>query len=197
MTALMAAGISAQAAPLKIGLVETLSGPQASTGLIFKNATRYAIDQINAAGGWNGEPVQLVEYDNQGGPAGASDTLKAALADGVQLIVQGSSSAVSGQITEDVRKHNLRNPGKEVVFFNVGGEALADTSWNIVNTNGDIVYESVSAYASLVLAAGDYIAVAKNKDRLYQREFTVESGKNEDIDVFAKAENEVDSDQVD
>ncbi|WP_202979911.1 hypothetical protein, partial [Xylella fastidiosa] len=38
--------------------------------------------------------------------------------------VQGSSSAISGQLTEDVRKHNLRNPGKEVVFLNVGGEAL-------------------------------------------------------------------------
>jgi branched-chain amino acid transport system substrate-binding protein len=91
---------------------------------MFKAATRYVIDQINAGGGWNGEPVQLVEYDNQGGPAGASDKVKAALADGVQLIVQGSSSAVSGQITEDVRKFNLRNPGKEVVFLNVGGEAL-------------------------------------------------------------------------
>ncbi len=122
--ALLTAGLAAQAAPLKIGLVETLSGPQASTGLMFKAATRYAIDQINADGGWNGEQVQLVEYDNQGGPAGASDKLKAAMTDGVQMIVQGSSSAVSGQITEDVRKHNLRNPGKEVVFLNVGGEAL-------------------------------------------------------------------------
>lgn len=65
--ALLTAGLAAQAAPLKIGLVETLSGPQASTGLMFKAATRYAIDQINADGGWNGEQVQLVEYDNQGG----------------------------------------------------------------------------------------------------------------------------------
>ena len=111
LASLVALGAGAHAAPLKIGLVETLSGPQASTGLMFKAATRYVIDQINAGGGWNGEPVQLVEYDNQGGPAGASDKVKAALADGVQLIVQGSSSAVSGQITEDVRKFNLRNPG--------------------------------------------------------------------------------------
>ncbi|GAA3992853.1 branched-chain amino acid ABC transporter substrate-binding protein [Comamonas faecalis] len=124
LAALVAVTAGAQAAPLKIGLVETLSGSQASTGLMFKTATRYVIDQINADGGWDGEPVQLVEYDNQGGPAGASDKVKAALADGVQLIIQGSSSAVSGQITEDVRKFNLRNPGKEVVFLNVGGEAL-------------------------------------------------------------------------
>jgi branched-chain amino acid transport system substrate-binding protein len=98
-----------------------------SAGLVgpgLPQAVRYAIDQINAAGGWNGEPVQLLEYDNQGGPAGAADKLKAAAADGVQMIVQGASSAIGGQITEDVRKYNLRNPGKEIVYINVGAEAL-------------------------------------------------------------------------
>jgi len=114
----------AAAAPVKIGLVETLSGPQASSGQAYRAAVRYTVDRINAAGGWNGEPVQLLEYDNQGGPAGAADKLKAAAADGVQLIVQGASSAIGGQITEDVRKHNLRNPGKEMVYINMGAEAL-------------------------------------------------------------------------
>jgi len=114
----------AQAAPVKIGLLETLSGPQASTGQSFRSGVRYAIDKLNAGGGWNGQPVQLIEYDNQGGPAGASDKLKAAIADGVQIVVQGASSAIGGQITEDVRKHNLRNPGKEIVYVNVGAEAM-------------------------------------------------------------------------
>jgi branched-chain amino acid transport system substrate-binding protein len=114
----------AQAAPVKIGLLETLSGPQASTGQSFRSGVRYAIDKLNATGGWNGQPVQLIEYDNQGGPAGASDKLKAAIADGVQIVVQGASSAIGGQITEDVRKHNLRNPGKEIVYVNVGAEAM-------------------------------------------------------------------------
>lgn len=116
--------VPASAAPVKIGLVETLSGPQASSGQAYRAAVRYTIDQVNAAGGWNGEPVQLLEYDNQGGPAGAADKLKAAAADGVQIVVQGASSAIGGQITEDVRKHNLRNPGKEMVYINVGAEAL-------------------------------------------------------------------------
>ncbi|MDP3085189.1 MAG: branched-chain amino acid ABC transporter substrate-binding protein [Rubrivivax sp.] len=114
----------AQATPVKIGVLETLSGPQASSGLAYRAAVRYAVDKLNAAGGWNGQPVQLLEYDNQGGPAGASDKLKAAAAEGVQIIVQGASSAIGGQITEDVRKHNLRNPGKEIVYINVGAEAL-------------------------------------------------------------------------
>lgn len=112
------------AEPLKVAVIETLSGPQASTGLMFKTAANYAIDQINAAGGYGGEPIVVLEYDNQGGPVGAADKVKAAIADGARFIIQGASSAVSGQITEDVRKHNLRNPGKEVIFLNVGGEAL-------------------------------------------------------------------------
>lgn len=122
--ALLAAGAANAATPLKVALVETLSGAQASTGLLYRSAVKYEMDRINAVGGWNGVPIQLAEYDNQGGPAGASDKVKAAIAGGAQIIIQGSSSAVSGQITEDVRKYNLRNPGKEVLFLNMGGEAL-------------------------------------------------------------------------
>jgi branched-chain amino acid transport system substrate-binding protein len=114
---------AAHAAPVKIAVLETLSGPQAASGQAYRAAVRYTVDRLNAAGGWNGQPVQLVEYDNQGGPAGAADKLKAAIADGVQIVVQGASSAIGGQITEDVRKHNLRNPGKEIVYINVGAEA--------------------------------------------------------------------------
>lgn len=126
--ALVAAGGLASGAaladPVKIAVLETLSGPQAASGLMYRAAARYAVERMNAQGGWNGEPVQLLEYDNQGGPAGAADKLKAAIADGVHVVVQGASSAVGGQITEDVRKHNLRNPGRELIYVNVGAEAL-------------------------------------------------------------------------
>jgi branched-chain amino acid transport system substrate-binding protein len=115
---------AAFAAPLKIAIVESLSGPQASTGLLYRAAAKYGIDILNANGGWNGEPIQLLEYDNQGGITGASEKVKAAIADGAQIIMQGSSSAVGGQVTEDVRKSNLRNPGNEVLYMNIGAEAM-------------------------------------------------------------------------
>jgi len=120
-------GTAAVAQPFKIALVETLSGPQASTGLMFKAAARYALDNINKAGGWNGEPVVLLEYDNQGGPVGAAEKLKQAIADGAQAIVQGASSAIAGQISGDVRKHNIRDPENKVVYFNVGAYAMGLT----------------------------------------------------------------------
>ncbi|EJF87387.1 hypothetical protein MCY_00511 [Bartonella rattimassiliensis 15908] len=70
-----------------------------------------------------------------------------------------------------------------------GGEALADTSWSLANDSGDIVYETVGAYVSLVLAEGEYIAIAKNKDKIYQKVFSVVSGHDEDISVVANEQN--------
>jgi len=53
--------------PVKVAVIESLSGPQASTGLLYRTATRWGVDRINAAGGWNGQKVEFLEYDNQGG----------------------------------------------------------------------------------------------------------------------------------
>src|SRR3546814_18016373 len=96
---------------------------------MYRSAANYGLQQLNEAGGWNGEAIQIAEYDNQGGPAGASDKVKAAIADGARIIIQGSSSAVSGQITEDVRKYNIDRKsvgeGKSVsVRVDIGGRRL-------------------------------------------------------------------------
>lgn len=122
--ALSSLGGVACAAPVKIALIETLSGPQASTGNTYRDAARYEVDRLNAAGGWNGEPIKLLEYDNQGTPTGAAEKLKTAIADGAQMVIQGASSAIAGQLSEDIRKYDIRNPGKELLFLNVGAEAM-------------------------------------------------------------------------
>ncbi len=115
---------SAQAEPLKIGIIESLSGSQTSSGRLYSTAIRYGVDLINAAGGFNGEPIEVIEFDNAGGATGAADKFRQAAADGVNIIVQGASSAIAGQLTEDVRKFNIRNPGEEIMFINVGAEAM-------------------------------------------------------------------------
>lgn len=124
----IALGAAAQAEPLKIAMIEALSGPAAQTGIAFTEGMRYGVAKLNAAGGFNGGKVQLLEYDNQGGPVGAADKLKAAIAEGARIVSSASSSAVAAQITEDVRKYNLRNPGKEVIYLNVGSEAFELTA---------------------------------------------------------------------
>jgi branched-chain amino acid transport system substrate-binding protein len=109
--------------PLKVALIEMLSGPNAATGSVYVSAAKYEIDKLNEAGGYNGQPIKLLTYDNQGTPSGASEKVAAAINDGARVIVQGVSFAISGQITDDVRRYNLRNPGDPVIFLNAGSEA--------------------------------------------------------------------------
>jgi branched-chain amino acid transport system substrate-binding protein len=125
LVAVASAAISsaASADPLRVAILETLSGPQASTGRLYDTAVRYVLDKVNAAGGFNGEKIVITEYDNGGTSSGASEKFKQAVADRVHVVFQGSSSAVAGQISEDVRKHNLRNKGKEIIYINVGAFA--------------------------------------------------------------------------
>jgi hypothetical protein len=44
----------------------------------------------------------------------------------------------------------------------------------------------------MVLAEGDYAVVAKNRDRIYSRDFTVVPGRNQEVEVIT-AETEVGS----
>ncbi|MCR4283240.1 MAG: hypothetical protein NUV72_09480 [Bauldia sp.] len=67
-----------------------------------------------------------------------------------------------------------------------GGEAIADTAWSVVTQSGGSVLESVGAFPSVVLAEGDYTAIAKHDDRTFQANFTVVTGLNRDIEVLAE-----------
>ena len=117
---------AAMAEPVKIALIETLSGGQAAVGKMFLSAVNYGLIRLNDEKAWP-DGIKILEYDNQGGASEASDKVKAAINDGADIIIQGASSAIGGQITADVLKHNLRNPGKEVMYLNVGAEAMEFT----------------------------------------------------------------------
>jgi len=67
-----------------------------------------------------------------------------------------------------------------------GGEAIADTAWSVVTATGERVLESVGAFPSVVLAKGDYTAVARHDNRTFQANFSVTPGVNRDIEVIAE-----------
>jgi hypothetical protein len=67
-----------------------------------------------------------------------------------------------------------------------GGEAIANTKWSVVTPAGEDIADFVGAFPSVVLAAGDYTAIAKHEGKMYERNFTVEAGLNHDIEVIAK-----------
>jgi len=91
----------------------------------------------------------------------------------------------AGKLTEATIQHKAAQITFKLVS-EAGGEAIADTAWSILTAAGDSVGESVSAFPTMVLAEGEYSAVARNKDKIYQRDFKVEAGKNTDVEVLMK-----------
>src|SRR5690348_10997001 len=116
IVALLAA--STAAADVKVALIDPLSGGAATTGILAQKTHQFYIDAINAAGGINGEKIELLSYDNKVNAQESLIQLKKALDEGARYIVQGNGSAVALAITDAVQKYNERNPGKEVVYLN-------------------------------------------------------------------------------
>ena len=52
--------------------------------------------------------------------------------------------------------------------------------------DGAPVASSVGAFPSVVLAAGDYTAVAKHDGKTYKTKFTVQTGADHDVEVLAQ-----------
>ena len=99
-------------------------------------------------------------------------------------VIRSDIRVEAGKITEANVEHRAAQLTLKLVR-ETGGEALADTAWSVLTTSGDIVRESVGAFASIVLAEGDYVIIAKNKDKIYQRDFKVVAGRNQDVEVVA------------
>ncbi|GAB6390424.1 ABC transporter substrate-binding protein [Stutzerimonas marianensis] len=55
--------------PIKIGLVAALSGQSAKSGEALTRGLSIAIDELNAAGGILGRPVELIRRDDESNPA--------------------------------------------------------------------------------------------------------------------------------
>ncbi|MDE2414427.1 MAG: ABC transporter substrate-binding protein, partial [Comamonadaceae bacterium] len=121
----LAAGAQPQPAagsPIKLALIESLSGSFANTGeAVFRNLL-WAAERVNARGGvklpGGARPLQLVRYDSKGTNEEALSALRAAIDDGVHFVMQGNSSATAAVLIEAINKHNQREPDRRVLFLN-------------------------------------------------------------------------------
>ena len=109
-------------APVKIAMIEGLSGPFANTGeAVYRNLV-WAVERVNARGGLKlpggNRPLALERYDSKGQNEEALAALRSAVDDGAQFVLQGNSSSVAAALIDAIAKHNEREPGKRVLFLN-------------------------------------------------------------------------------
>ncbi len=112
----------APSGPIRIGLLEGLSGPFANAGeAVFRNLL-WAAERINARGGvalpGGSRPLQIDRYDSKGQNEEALSALRAAIDSGAHFVMQGNSSSVAAALVDAVEKHNDRSPDRRVLFLN-------------------------------------------------------------------------------
>jgi branched-chain amino acid transport system substrate-binding protein len=109
-------------APIRMALIEGLSGPFANTGESVLRNIAWAVERVNARGGVKTaqgmRPLELQRYDSKGQNEEALSALRSALDDGAQVVLQGNSSSNALALIDAINKHNEREPGKRVLFLN-------------------------------------------------------------------------------
>ncbi|MDQ2136957.1 ABC transporter substrate-binding protein [Alcaligenaceae bacterium A4P071] len=111
--ALAVAGIlpAAHAADIKIGVAEALSGGAAQYGASIRNGFQLAVEEINAAGGINGDKIVLVVEDEQGKKEEAINVFKKLIFQDRVLMVFGPTLSNSAQAA-----HPVAQAAKTVAF---------------------------------------------------------------------------------
>ena len=109
-------------APIKLALIEGLSGGNANGGeAVFRNLV-WAVERVNERGGVKTSAgprlLTLDRHDSKWQVEEALSSLRAAIDGGTQIILQGNSSAVAAALIEAINKHNEREPSRRVLFLN-------------------------------------------------------------------------------
>ncbi|AAK87514.1 hypothetical protein EN41_10145 [Agrobacterium tumefaciens] len=147
---------------LKFSVYSSDARPDGERGLVMADIKPNTIVRLNA-----GTYHVVSEYGN------------------VNAVVRADIQVEAGKLTEATLQHQAAQITLKLVSEQ-GGEAIADTAWSVLNGGGDVVNESVSAFSTMVLAEGEYTAIARNKDKVYQRNFKVTSGRDSDVEVLMK-----------
>ena len=115
-------GASQYAAPVRIGMIEGMTGEFADTGAAAVRNLEFAIEQINARGG-----VKLPEgmrklalsiFDHKQNVDEALSSFRHLTDRHIAFVAQGNSSAVALALAEAVNRHNEHAVNNRVLFLN-------------------------------------------------------------------------------
>ena len=121
--------------PIRIGMIEGLSGAFANTGeAVFRNLV-WATERVNARGGvklpaaqGGARPLEIVRFDSKGQTEEALSALRSAIDKDMTIVTQGNSSAPASALIDALNKHNQRDPARQVVFLNYSAVVPALTN---------------------------------------------------------------------
>jgi hypothetical protein len=101
----------------------------------------------------------------------------------INAVVRADLRVTAGELTDATLYHHA----SEVSFklaSEEGGEAIADVEWTVKTSDGTTVFTDRGAFPSTVLAEGEYLILAKQGEKVYNREVQVVSGGSREIEVL-------------
>lgn len=98
-------------------------------------------------------------------------------------VISSDVTVEAGKLTEATVAHAAAKVTLKLVN-RAGGEALAGTEWSIQTPQGDVVKTSMGALPTHTLAPGTYIAVAKARNKTFNREFSIKDGDAAQVEVI-------------
>ena len=122
LLALTGAAAAAPGAPIRIGMVEAMSGAFANAGEAVARNLQFAIENVNARGGVRlpdgRHPLALTVFDSKQGVEEALIELRRLSDQRITFLMQGNSSAVASALVDAVERHNSRSPDQRILFLN-------------------------------------------------------------------------------
>jgi hypothetical protein len=100
-------------------------------------------------------------------------------------VVRSDIRVQAGKLTDITVNHRAAAITLKLVAEK-GGEAFANTAWSVLTPGGDVIKESIGAFPRVILAEGEYRAIARNEGKVFEREFTVVAGVDGDVEVVAR-----------
>jgi branched-chain amino acid transport system substrate-binding protein len=142
----------AQASPIRIGALCSMSGPLSAPGIAAEASARFGANEINAAGGVNGRMVDLITRDTQAEPAKAVNAVQDMISNAKVHAVIGPISSGEALATTPIMAR-AKMPNLHGCFV----EKLIDpklypNAFRIAPTNA-MVIDIVAKYAYDKLAA--------------------------------------------
>lgn len=135
--ALVAVSAFAQApggVPIRLAMIDGLSGPFANAGEAVVRNLRIAVERINAHGGVRlpdgSHPFELVTFDSKGNVDESLIQFRSVVDKRISFVLQGNSSAVASALVAAINRQNQRQPDARVLFLNYSAVDPALTNEN-------------------------------------------------------------------
>ncbi len=147
-------------AQIKIGVGAPITGPNASYGAQIKNGVEQAVEDINAAGGINGQKLQIVIGDDVSDPKQGVSVANKFAAEGVKFVVGHFNSGVSIPASEV-----LQDAGIPIITPAATNPTFTERGmWNTFRTCGRDDQQAAMAGAYLVEKyKGKKVAIVHDK----------------------------------